>query len=327
MLNPCNLSSFARTVFAAWSPSPSPSPSLSPWQQFWPLKPDFTCSILYLNHRHHPRHHHLVIRYTKPYRNLLLYCRPSSSSKLCKSTAIVSQAGSFDNPHWVHQDGGRVLEYVHYGDSICCSTPPPGLTPFNHLQINSDWLAGRLNRFVWSSKSRLCKVAGLYRLFALDSVHYCSSSLQGRPLLNFSKSTQIDSLVGSINSTGRVHKAGARTVGYVHHWLSIRCSSSSFSSFSSSSSCSSSSSSRSEPFWKFSDQLRFTRSWAQSIRPVEYIQTLQGRWGTCIIDSQFAALLLLLLFLLLQSWPHSNFAKFTLIDSLVGSINSSRRVH
>ena len=107
-------------------------------------------------------------------------------------------------------------------------------------------------------------------------------------------------------------------MGYVHHWLSIRCSSFSFSS---------SSSFRPDPFWTSSDQLRFTHWWAQSFRLVEYIKTLQGRWGTCIIDTHFAALSLLLLFLLIKSWPHSNISRSTVIDSLVGSIDLCSRVH
>ena len=201
-LEPLNLISFARTVFAAWSPSPFRSPSAQPWQLFRPLQPDFTCSILYFYHCHHPGHHNLLILYTKPYRNHLFYCWISSSSKMCKSSSIDSQVGSIDSHCQVHLDAARVLEAVQYWHSICCSTASQRLTLFDLLQINSDWLTGRLNQFVLLSTSRWCKDAGIQRSFALNMLLYGSSSRQGRPLLNFSRSTLIDSNQQNENLSG-----------------------------------------------------------------------------------------------------------------------------
>jgi len=140
--------------------------------------------------------------------------------------------------------------------------------------------------------------------------------MQGWPLSIFCRSTPIDLLVGSVDSAPRVHWTGAMTLGYVHHWLSIHCCS-----------CSSSScSSRSDPFRPFAEQLWLTRWYAQSIHLVEYIGTLQGRWCTSIIDSQFTALLLRLLLLLLSGRPPSIFCRSALIDSPVGSIDLACRV-
>jgi len=58
----------------------------------------------------------------------------------------------------------------------------------------------------------------------------------------------------------------------------------------------------------------------QSIRFVKYVKTMQGYWSTSILGTRFAALLHL------QGWPLFTFCRSTLIDSLVGSIDSSRRV-
>lgn len=58
-----------------------------------------------------------------------------------------------------------------------------------------------------------------------------------------------------------------------------------------------------EPLLTFADQLRLTRGYAQSIRLAEYIKTAQAHWGTSIIGSRLAALLLLVLLLLLQFRP------------------------
>jgi len=176
-LSPCNRISFAWTVFAAWSPSPSPSPSSSPlpWQPFSPMKPWFSFSFLHSHHRHHPGHHNSFIRYMKPYYNLLLYSWLSSSSKLCKSTVNDFQEGSINSPCQVCQDSPRVLEYVHYWHPIWCSTPPPVLTPFERLQINSNQLTGRLSRFGSSSTLRPCKDTGVHPLLTLNSLLYSSS--------------------------------------------------------------------------------------------------------------------------------------------------------
>jgi len=104
-------------------------------------------------------------------------------------------------------------------------------------------------------------------------------------------------------------------LGYIHFWLSIHSSSSSSSSY------------RSDLFWTCVDQLWLTCWKAQSIHHVEYIKTRQGRCSTCIIGSWFAALLLLLIFLLLQRWLPPIFCRSTPIDSLVTSIDLTGRVH
>jgi len=143
--------------------------------------------------------------------------------------------------------------------------------------------------------------------------------LQVWPVSNFCRSTLIDSLVGSINSARRVHRAAARTLRYVHDWLSIRCSSC----YSYSSSCTS----RSDPFRTFADQLWLTRWYAQSIRLVEYSKTRQGRCSTYIIGSWFAALHLHLLLLLLPGWPSSIVCRSTPIDSTECAIDLAGRVH
>jgi len=65
----------------------------------------------------------------------------------------------------------------------------PGQTPFELFQIDSNWLAAKISRLGSSSISRWCRDAGIHRLLALDSLLYCFSSLQCRPLWNFSRST------------------------------------------------------------------------------------------------------------------------------------------
>jgi len=114
--------------------------------------------------------------------------------------------------------------------------------------------------------------------------------LQGWPPSILCRSTPIDSLVGSVDSARRVHWGGAKTLGYVHHWLSIHCSSCS----SSSRGCTSCSS-KSDLFRCYANQLWLAGLYARSIRLGEYIKTLERHWGTSTIDSQFADLLLLLL--------------------------------
>jgi len=151
---------------------------------FQPLKPYFTFSILYLRHHHHPSLHNVLIRNTKPYHNYLLYCCRSSSSKLFKSTLIHSLVGSVEWHCRVLQGSAPVLEHIHYWHSICCSTPPLCLNPFELLQINSDWLAGMLNRFVSSSTLRHGKDAGVRPLLTLNSLHF-SSSCRADPFRSF----------------------------------------------------------------------------------------------------------------------------------------------
>jgi len=113
-------------------------------------------------------------------------------------------------------------------------------------------------------------------------------------------------------------------VGYVHHSLSIHCSSSASSSFS----FSSSSSSRSDPVWTISDQLWWTCWRAHSICPVVIITTRQGHLSMSVIGIRFPALLLLhLFFLFLPGWPHSIFLRSTQIVSPVGVIDSAHGVH
>ena len=179
-----------------------------------------------------------------------------------------------------------------------------------------------LNRFVSSGTVRPCRDAGVHPLLTLNSLFYSSSSssssssCRADPLQTFADQLRltrwyapsirlieyiktfqgrwgtciIDSLFATLllllllDSARRVHWAGAKRLQYVHHWLSIHCFS-----------CSSSScASRSDQFRTFADQLGLTRWYAPSIHLVDYIKTLQGRWGTCIIDSQLTALLLLL---------------------------------
>jgi hypothetical protein len=105
--------------------------------------------------------------------------------------------GSINSSRRVHQDEARTLQYVHYWLSICCSTPSPlpspaGLTPFNLLQINSDGLAGRLNRFDSSSTSLQCKDAGVRPLLAYELPLY-SSPLPPPPGLTYFELLQINS--------------------------------------------------------------------------------------------------------------------------------------
>ena len=214
---------------------------------------------------------------------------------------------------------------MHYWHSICSSNPHPGLTPFELIQIDSDWLTAQLSRLGLSSSSRWCMNAGIHRLLALDSLLYSISSLQGRPHLNFSRSTPIDSLLGSVDSSRRVHCDLCRTLGYVHYWLSIRCSTSP------------------HPHPPPPPPARLT--------PCDHLQInsdwLAGR--LCVFCSSstlsrckdagvhpsltfnslfFLLFLFLLLFiLLLQVSPVSNFCRSALIDSLVSTIDSSRRVH
>jgi len=96
----------------------------------------------------------------------------------CRSTTIELQVGSIDWSRREYQDGVSTLGYLHYLLSICCSTPPlplsppPGMTPFELFQINSHWLAGRLNRFVSSSTSRRCIEAGVCLLLTLNSLFF-----------------------------------------------------------------------------------------------------------------------------------------------------------
>jgi len=123
-------------------------------------------------------------------------------------------------------------------------------------------------------------------------------------------------LVSSIDPACWVHWGGVRTLRHFHVSLSIRCSSSSSTSF------------RSDPFRTFADQLWLTRWYTQSIRLVQSIKTLQGRWGTSIIDWQLAApLLLLLLLLLLPGWPPSIVGRSTPTELPKAAIDSARRVH
>jgi len=92
-------------------------------------------------------------------------------SNFFRSALIVSQVCSIDSSHRVHSDLARTLGYIHYWLPIRCSTPPSplatraGLTPFNILQINSDWLTSRRHRFGLSSTSRWCNDAGVYAIF------------------------------------------------------------------------------------------------------------------------------------------------------------------
>jgi len=251
----------------------------------------------------------------KPYHNHLLYRWLASSSELSKSPMIDSIVGSIDSPCRVHQGGARVPDHVHYWHSICCSTPPPGLTPFGLLQINSDWLAGRLNRFVSSSTSRWGKDARIHRLWALDSLLYCCSSLQRKPHSNFSRSTLMDVLVGSIDSACRGHQDETRTMRYVHYWDMICCSTQP---------------SGLTPF----EHLQIDSDWLAGMLYRWSSSSTLSRWKGAGVRPRltldllfFLLLILVLLILLLQVWPVSNFCRSALIDLLVCSIDSSHRVH
>jgi len=283
---------------------------------------------------------------------LLLLLQGWPPAIFCRSTRIDSLVGSVDSACRVHRAAARTLGYVHHWLWICCSSCTSSSCscrsyPFRTF-ADELWLAS------WSVQS-ICLVeyittlqgrwgtsiidsqfaAPLLLLLLLFLLHLLLL-LQDWPPWIFCRSTPIDSLVGSVGSARRVHWAGARMLGYIHHRLSIRCSScSSCSCYSSScsfSSCSSSScSSRSDPFRTCADQLWLSGWYAQSTCLIKYVKTMQGRWGTSIIDSQFGALLLhllvLLLVLLLQGWPPSIFCRSSLDDSVLGSINLTRHVH
>jgi len=101
-------------------------------------------------------------------------------SNLCRSTPIDSCICSIDLSRPVHPDNGSMLGYVHDWCLTGCSTshpsPPPSvLTPFELLQINSDWLMDMLNRFVSPSTSTRCKHAEVCPLSTLDWLLYISS--------------------------------------------------------------------------------------------------------------------------------------------------------
>jgi len=299
-----------------------------------------TCYFRHLHHRHHPGHHNLLIRYTKPYRNLLLHCfcslqgRPLSN--FSRSTLIHSQVGSVASARRVHQDLARRLGYVHCWHSIRCSTPPPppppppppaGLTRFDRLQINSDWLTGRRSRFGSSSTLSQCKDAGLRPSLTFDSLFFLLFLFLLLifllplvwPVSNFCRSALIDSLVCSIDSSLRVHQDLARTLGYVHYRLSIRCSTppppppppppAGLTPF---------------------DLLQINSDWLTG-RLSRFGSSSTLSWyknaGVCSSLTFDSLFFLLLLFLLPQVWPISNFCRSALIDLLVCSIDSSRRAH
>jgi len=132
-----------------------------------------------------------------------------------------------------------MVAYVHYWLSIRCSTPPPhphrhppaGLTPFDLLQINSDWLTGRLSQLGSSSTLSGWRDAGVRPSLTFDWLFFLLLLimlllfllLQVWPVLNFCRSALIDSLVCSMDWSRRVDWDLARTLVYVHYWLSIRC--------------------------------------------------------------------------------------------------------
>jgi len=81
------------------------------------------------------------------------------------------------------------------------------------------------------------------------------------------------------------------------------------------------------PILSYSDDPWFTSWCSESIRPVEYIEILEGHWGMCIMDCPFTSLLHHLLFLIQPSLPHSNASKSTMIVLLVGPSVSPRPIH
>jgi len=213
---------------------PIPSQSPPPWQLFRPLKPYFTFSILPLHHPHHPGFHNVRICNMTPYSNWLLYCCLSSNAKLCQSTLMDSVVRTVDSPHRAHQCTARVPEYVHYWQSICCSTTPPGCrTPSDlcrssliHLLVDSM----NVSRRVHEDRAGTPRYINRYL-----SICCCSAS----PIHTVDPFRRFPDhlwLTWWYAKSIRLDLAGARMLRYIYDSLFIRCSSSSSSCYSSSSS-------------------------------------------------------------------------------------------
>ena len=90
-------------------------------------------------------------------------------SNFSRSALIDSLVCSINSSRRVNEDLGSMLRYVHWWLSNCCSSPaslpaPARLTTFVLLQINSNWLTGRLHWFRTCSTLRWFNDGGIYAI-------------------------------------------------------------------------------------------------------------------------------------------------------------------